>query len=399
MVITFISNFINHHQLPFCSEMVQKLNDDFHFIQTEPMSDERIRMGWGLDEDKISFVKMFYEDEEGCRALIAKSDVLMLGWTGRPEVDRLILESGKPVLRVSERIYREGQWKAASPRGLVSKYSEHMKYRNKPVYLLCCGAYVASDFALIHSYKNKRLKWGYFPETRLYDDKAFRDLKNHTGVIDICWAGRMITLKHPEFAIKLAIKLHEMKANFRLHMVGDGDMNEYLTDMVRENGISELVDFYGSMEPLSVRSVMEKAGIFLFTSNYLEGWGAVVNEAMNSGCALVASNEAGAVPFLIKENVNGLTYSNENYEEFEEKALYLVSHPIERANMGQKAYETITGMWNAKKAAGRLLEFCEDIVGEENGAYEIPVEGPMSAAEVIKPPGFKRTLQEVNKLQ
>ena len=36
---------------------------------------------------------------------------------------------------------------------------------------------------------------------------------------------------------------------------------------------------------------MEKADIFLFTSDRREGWGAVANEAMNSACALVVSGK------------------------------------------------------------------------------------------------------------
>ena len=38
---------------------------------------------------------------------------------------------------------------------------------------------------------------------------------------------------------------------------------------------------------------MEKCHIHIFTSNHLEGWGAVVNEAMNSGCCEVANVQAG----------------------------------------------------------------------------------------------------------
>ena len=55
---------------------------------------------------------------------------------------------------------------------------------------------------------------------------------------------------------------------------------------------------------------MEKTGIFLFTSDRQEGWGAVLNEAMNSGCAVVASHLIGAVPFLKKKKKNGLVYSS-----------------------------------------------------------------------------------------
>ena len=45
----FISNYINHHQIPFSNALYEQLGDDYHFIQTEPMEEERIAMGWGLD--------------------------------------------------------------------------------------------------------------------------------------------------------------------------------------------------------------------------------------------------------------------------------------------------------------------------------------------------------------
>ena len=43
----FISNYINHHQIPFSNALYEQLGDDYHFIQTEPMEEERIAMGWG----------------------------------------------------------------------------------------------------------------------------------------------------------------------------------------------------------------------------------------------------------------------------------------------------------------------------------------------------------------
>ena len=32
----FISNYINHHQIPFSNALYEQLGDDYHFIQTEP---------------------------------------------------------------------------------------------------------------------------------------------------------------------------------------------------------------------------------------------------------------------------------------------------------------------------------------------------------------------------
>jgi hypothetical protein len=37
------------------------------------------------------------------------------------------------------------------------------------------------------------------------------------------------------------------------------------------------------MPPEEVRVHMEQSNIYLFTSDFGEGWGAVLNEAMNSG--------------------------------------------------------------------------------------------------------------------
>ena len=54
---------------------------------------------------------------------------------------------------------------------------------------------------------------------------------------------------------------------------------------------------------------MAKSDIFIFTSDKNEGWGVVLNEAMSSACAVVANKAIGSVPFLIKDGLNGFTYS------------------------------------------------------------------------------------------
>ena len=60
---------------------------------------------------------------------------------------------------------------------------------------------------------------------------------------------------------------------------------------------------------------MEKSSIYLFTSNFDEGWGAVLNESMNSACAVISSHAAGATPFLISHNINGLLYTSGDVDE------------------------------------------------------------------------------------
>ncbi len=401
MVITFVSNYINHHQLPFCRAMLDMgPGVEFHFVQTMPMEEKRKEMGWAVDEKELPFLVLSYEEPDRAKELISESDVVIFGWTEglTREAEQERISAGKRSFRMSERIYREGQWKVVSPRGLREKYKDHIRFRKQPVYLLCTGAYVASDFALIHAYPGKMLKWGYFPEVPKVEKSA-----GINGPIRLCWAGRLIDLKHPEFAIKLATKLKELgrenpeKYAFTMDIVGDGPLLGHLREQARSHGLEDNVRFCGGVKPAKVLDYMSEADVFLFTSNYLEGWGAVVNEAMGSCCAVVASNEAGAVPFLIESGCNGLAYRRGSYSDFETQVLSLFEEPQKIRRLGQNAAQTINNTWNARNAAKEFVRFCKEM---QNGCNPKPANaGPMSSAAILKAPGIKRTFEEKNRLE
>jgi len=387
MKITMISNYINHHQIPFSNALYEKLGTDYHFIQTEPMEEERIQMGWGVEAEKIPYVVFLDKQMELCKQLIAESDVLLVGWMEREDLIADRLNSNKLTIRISERLYREGQWKAISPKGLIRKYKEHTSHRKNPVYLLCAGAYVPSDFSIVKAYPNKMYRFGYFPEFKEFTIEQLQKMhvwgnKKNQEEIQIVWAGRFIPLKHPEFAIKLAESLKKQGYRFHIHMVGGGELDGELKQNVKRKELQNKITFYGFLKPAQVRKVMEKCHIHLFTSNYLEGWGAVVNEGMNSGCVEVANVEVGAAPFLIQHGINGLVYKDGSYEDMETQVKYLMDNPKKAACMGMEGYKTIATQWNAKEAANRLLKFYEDW---KNGQIELPKEGPFSSAPVIAP--------------
>lgn len=396
MKITFVSNFINHHQAPLADCLYDMLGYDYCFIQTEPMEEERVSMGWNTDYTRRPYVKLYYEQKEECLELLLESDVVIFGWTGETKLLRKRLATGKPTLRVSERIYREGQWKAISPRGLLAKYQEHIKYRNTNLCMLCAGAYVASDFNLIHAYPNKMFKWGYFPPLKEYEEGYLAKKKEafmmehlvytpkpgEQGPLQICWAGRMLTLKHPEYVVKAAKKLTDLGYHYHVHMMGAGEMEEEIRQMVVAMGLSANFTFYGFRKPEEVREMMENCHIHLFTSNHLEGWGAVVNEGMNSGCVEIASAQAGAVPYLIEHGKNGFVYHKDSYKDFEKQLLWVFENWEDMDEVSRNAYRTITEMWNANKAAERLLTFCEKL---QAGQLVWAKEGPLSVAQIMSP--------------
>ena len=392
MKIVSVSNYINHHQIPLSDAISEELGPDYFFIQTEPMEEERKSMGWEASLKECPYLLHYYEEPEKCARLILESDIVIFGGVEEEAYIRERLKLGKIVIRSSERLYKEGTWKAISPRGLWKKYQDHTKYRKAPVYLLCDGGYVASDFHVVRAYPNKMFRFGYFPKLIEYDIQVLLEQKKQNKKIEILWAGRMIPWKHPELVVRFAEKIKCQETKVHITMIGNGICRNEMVETIERAGLTDIISMEDFMPPDEIRKKMERADIFLFTSDYKEGWGAVLNEAMNSGCAVVASHAPGATPYLIRDGENGLVYQSQNLQEFQEQVQKLIEDATLRMKLGRGAYQTIAGEWNAQHAARVLLAQCKRLLEGKNVKFESS--GPMSQAPVIAQRHMYRKLKE-----
>ena len=381
MRLVFVSNYFNHHQQPVSDRLhtlCAKQGGSYTFMQTAPMEEERIKMGWGEVFYKTPYLKNYWEEPEACQKLIDSADAVIFGGTDEEGYIANRLKSGKLIVRYSERLYKTGRYKFVSPRGLVKKFLDHTRYGLGQVYLLCSGAYVAGDFRLVLAYPFKKYKYGYFPACKYYkiDELMAGKTSVQTGVVELLWAARMIDWKHPEIPVKIAYALKQAGYSFHLTMAGGGAMEQEIHELVRKLEVTDVISFAGNQNPECVRTLMEKADIYLATSDYQEGWGAVINEAMNSGCAVVANRAMGAAPYLIENGKNGCLYDNKKEQELLEFAKKLIENKLLRESMGREAYFTIAKEWNAVVAADRVYELIEKVLhGEKPPVYKT---GPLS---------------------
>lgn len=369
MHITFVSNYINHHQIPLSDALYTLSEGNYTFIQTEPMEEERVKMGWDTKAVLKPYVKLYYEEKEACEKLIMDSDYVIFGGCENEDVILPRLEAGKFTVRYSERIYKQSRLKFISPRGLRKKYHDHIRFRKSPVYLLCAGAYVKGDFSLIHAYKNKMLKFGYFPQHIVYEN--LNELRNNNEKIEILWAARFIDWKHPEMMVQLANDIKVSGLDAHITMIGNGVMFEQIKQSAE--GLEDYITFVGQKKPEEVRTAMRRADVFVSTSDRLEGWGAVINEAMNAGCVTIAPKEIGAAPYLIENGINGYKFHACSNAELFNLISEVCGNPAKSRRIGENAYNTIISLWNADMAAKRLLEFMEDEKHEINRFMEGPV--------------------------
>jgi len=378
--IVFVSNYFNHHQKSL-SEALNKLTDhNFHFVATAKMREERRKFGYGNWELPKYVIEVYTgEDAYACAMeAIDGADAVIAG--SAPEVYlKQYIKSGKLLFRYSERPFKQvDSWIKFLPRYI----KWHLQNpHSKPIYMLCASAYTCSDYTRYGLWKNKFYQWGYFPEC-----KKFENIKKQIAAKEkktLLWCGRFLDWKHPDDAVKTAAKLRDDGYDFHLNMIGTGEMETRLDAMIQDNNLEEYVSVLGSMPPEHVREHMEHAGIYLFTSDKQEGLGAVLNESMNAGCAVVASHAAGAVPYLLKNGENGFVYESGNTKELYEKVKDLLDNPDKQDRMGAAAYQTITKEWNAEIAAHRLMDLAEHILHGEK-LPDIYESGLCSKAEMIK---------------
>ena len=384
MKIVYLSNFFNHHQKALADALYQKTGHQYMFVETKAMPESFVKTGYSEYKEPYVYrynaeTKTFIDDE------ILKADVVICG-EAPAEMIRERTHLGRLIFKDDER-----------------RYKALIKYLKWPVYtynsliynkgfLLSASAYGSRDYVLSGMKPDHCFKWGYFTELRRYDDVEKLMNKKHCGSkFSILWACRMIGWKHPEMAVELARRLKADGVDFELKMAGRGDKEEYIKGLITKDGLGDVVKFVGPQKQEKLRDLMEESQIFLATSDQNEGWGATVNESMNSGCAVVASHAIGAVPFLIEDGKSGLVFKSKNVDSMYEKVKWLIEHPDSIQELGKEAYYTIRDVWNADVASSNLLKLVDSL--KQGVKPNIPY-GPCSKAEIFNHTDYNRVITE-----
>lgn len=392
--LTFYSNYFNHHQKALCDEFYKLLGDGFKFVETMPMEGFRAQMGWG--EDTPSYVIRTYESPEMSNAadvLAVSSDLVIMG-TAPEEYCEARLKENRLTFRYSERPLKEGFIKFFIPR-LTKKYIRmHLKNRDKNIYVLGASAFTALDFKkMFNSYPDKCYKFGYFPIHKKYDiDELIKAKKEKAEVPTILWLGRMLKLKHPELVVMAARQLKDLGYKFKLHMVGEGEMRPVCEQMVKDFDLTDIVTFEDFLSPDGARDRMAEYQIYVMTSNKLEGWGSVIYEGLNAGCAVVASHICGATPWLVENEKCGLVYKSGDVASLTEKLKKLLDTPGLIDDYGKAAYTKMHDKWNPENAAKSVIKLAEGLLaaGADGKAIKEPAaeyvieNGPCSKAGYLK---------------
>lgn len=372
MKLVFVTNYINHHQVHLADEFYLLLGDGYKFISTMDIPVERRKLGYP-DYSERPYHIMAYKSQEiynSALQYINEADVVIVGSAPQKMITQRI-QTGKLVFRYNERWFKSKPWYLTGLRGWWNIYINHLRYNKKPIYMLCASAFTAQDVNAVGAYKNKCYKWGYFTKVEDFDVETLIN-RDSDRILQIMWCARFLKLKHPELPVKLAARLKSKGYKFIINMFGSGEEFEVTKNLAKKLNVEDVVNFCGNKPNDEILSEMRRHDIFLFTSDRNEGWGAVLNEAMSNGCAVVGSDEIGSVPFLIEDGVNGYKFKSRNLDSLEKKVVYLIENPNVRLNMAKNAYHTMSSIWSPANAARQFIRLVDSLIaGDENNISNI----------------------------
>ena len=126
-----------------------------------------------------------------------------------------------------------------------------------------------------------------------------------------------------------------------LVIVGDGVERTALERRAKESGVSG-VRFCGFRNQSELPRFFDLATVFVLPSQN-EPWGLIVNEAMNSGRAVILSDDVGCQPDLVTDGVEGCVFPVGDVKALTDALRRVLTEPGTADAMGQRGLKRISG--------------------------------------------------------
>ena len=155
------------------------------------------------------------------------------------------------------------------------------------------------------------------------------------GAIGRLAAGRV---KGFDTFLVAASSLKEVIPDLQVLIVGDGPRRPFLEDIAGRLGVRHRVHFVGEAE--DIRLPLALMDVFVFTSRWPEAFGLTLVEAMAAGKPVVAT-QAGAVPEVIRHDVDGWLVPSNDPSLMAEGIARLLNDRTAARRMGQEAQQRV----------------------------------------------------------
>lgn len=164
----------------------------------------------------------------------------------------------------------------------------------------------------------------------------------------------LIPIKGIDLNIRAIHKLKDRYPNISYSIIGEGSQRDTLEQLTKSLGMEDRVRFLGRIEHREVLRKMRECDVFSLPS-WNEAFGVVYIEAMACGKPVIGCKGEGIEDF-VEHGVTGMLAEPHNVDDLAEKMDFLLSHPEEAKQMGEKARELILEKFTWEKNAAMVIK-------------------------------------------
>lgn len=144
-------------------------------------------------------------------------------------------------------------------------------------------------------FKSVNKHWSVFPFCYCTQSNTI-EAKDIEGATRFAFVGSIEPRKNP---MGLLMAANELKKDekFTLSIIGNGSLYAKASAFIGQNGLDDMVKMLGTQPQERIPELLSEADVLVLPSLY-DGWGAVVNEALQAGCYVIVSDACGASSLL-----------------------------------------------------------------------------------------------------
>jgi glycosyltransferase involved in cell wall biosynthesis len=228
----------------------------------------------------------------------------------------------------------------------IAVYGEHVKK-----YLVQQGVPAEKIFVAAHAVDNSFYSK---PVNVVETERCTAELSLDSQKV-VLFLGRLEEVKGLDYLLKAFALVNLDDA--ALVLAGDGSLRGQLEGLARELGILKKIRFAGYVTPEDAPLYYAVADVFVLPSITMpdgkETWGLVVNEVMNQGLPVIATDAVGAAAGgLVQSGVNGFVVPERDPAALAEAIERILNDDNLRNEMGENARRIIAGWDNERMVRG-----------------------------------------------
>ena len=182
---------------------------------------------------------------------------------------------------------------------------------------------------------------------------------NHECIV-ILSVSNLVASKGIDLNLVAISKLIEKYPKLKYVVIGDGPEMKYLVELASNLGLTDHVEFLGRLPHNKVIGYMAVADVFSLPS-WEEGFGVVYLEAMAQGKPVIACRGEG-IEDVVTDGETGILVKPKDVNSLAKAMDYLLSHPDEANEMGQRAKELVLEHYTWEKNAEKTIKVYEEVL-------------------------------------